>query len=345
MIRFKEFLLEYLTPLQSKRLKDQVRKAYPEHEQYMTPKARQDTDHFFGKGKDTLPVVFMSAGGPPNSKLINSEHKDKLPAVYMNAGGPPENQNITESTKNYPIRLETLDETLTDPLVDNKGAGDVNNHHSKLINPPSVVISKLRHTYSNLTDAHVETYKTLAKNTNNNDPDYKEEVPKYTSGSRDINEFLFRIHTKNKSKPLIPQAEFDTRVKKIDKLINSHKTHDDMFVYTGPHFHPRDYAGKTVEAPAYTSTSLTPHVAKDFGIGRHILRIHLPKGHPHLFMDPESQYQGQAEVILPRGIKLKIASKPSHIITGFFNNHFYNYNNNDETDYHFWDAHIVNNKE
>ncbi len=53
MKTFKQYLLhEYLLPKQILGLKKSVETAYPEHDNYMTPKARFDTDHFFGTGND-----------------------------------------------------------------------------------------------------------------------------------------------------------------------------------------------------------------------------------------------------------------------------------------------------
>ena len=53
MKTFKQYLLhEYLLPKQITGLKKSVTKEYPEHDNYMTPKARFDTDHFFGTGND-----------------------------------------------------------------------------------------------------------------------------------------------------------------------------------------------------------------------------------------------------------------------------------------------------
>lgn len=106
------------------------------------------------------------------------------------------------------------------------------------------------------------------------------------------------------------------------------------------------------------STSLSPHVSKDFGkiwtIGVHdgnnyretnvknILRLHLPKGHPHLFTDNGSLFPGQGELILPRHMRYQLGQRPTHIITGRFNNHFINgERDKSPTQYHIWNGRIL----
>ena len=145
---------------------------------------------------------------------------------------------------------------------------------------------------------------------------------------------------------------FPIHIKHIDDLINKHKLPHDMTL----HFDPNEHKGKIVKFPVYTSVSVSPHVAKDFGesydsedengrwiVNKHIMRLHLPKGHSHLLTDMGSQFPGQGELILPRNMRLQMGTKPTHIIQGNFNSHF-----DDEprfgsikTFHHIWNARIL----
>lgn len=267
--------------------------------------------------------------------------KVEIPAVYMNAGGPLRHL-VNEGTR-------FIGTTLMDPIQDSSGAGSKENDHVNFIKSPSKQegFKSPRRVFSNLSNQQADTYKTLSIHTEDHrsDPSYKSTVASYTSNSDELNYHLYEAHKNGiRRKPKVGRIA----VKAMDDLIKAHRTPHSLTVYTGPHFDPHEHAGKDVDAPAYTSTSLTPHVAKDFGSSAlsegddvHVLRVHLPENHPFLFADHESRYPGQGEVILPRGMKFHIGSSPTHSVTGRFASHFDNYTDSQPQTVHFWDAHVI----
>lgn len=296
---------------------------------------------FINKDKNTNEpaAVFCGAGGPPDQPLITPANKpeNKNPTGFCNAGGPREHR-LVES-----IEIYDKSEVLRDPTVNNTVTDPIANDHKRFVKPvyggDYDHSYTFPHTFPHLSDEQARHYQALAGNTQTTHPHYRHIVNRYTDGSYELNSHLYESHVNNIPHDSVVQ---DINVRHLDNLIAQHHTLHPMTVYTGPHFNPQEYAGQRVQLPAFTSTSLTPHVAKDFGLGGHILRIHLPAGHPHLFMDHESVFQGQSELVLPRNMKLRIAQQPSHIVSGVFNDHFEDRNpNQHKSTIRFWDAHVV----
>lgn len=110
-------------------------------------------------------------------------------------------------------------------------------------------------------------------------------------------------------------------------------THKDLTVYSGistdHHIANVENAlkhDKGVHSNRYTSTSLSPHVAYTFthgrrdldkdgvpqsaNVDRHILKIHVPKGHPHVYTSGISaQGDKEKELVLPRNTLFKHTGK------------------------------------
>lgn len=103
------------------------------------------------------------------------------------------------------------------------------------------------------------------------------------------------------------QKEF---VGKMDTLLGSHQLHDDAVVYTGTSKKHAELLRKHdfVNHPGYLSTSLSQNSARAFAQdkGGDILKIHLPKGHPGLYVSHLSNYEGEREFVLPRNTKMSI---------------------------------------
>ena len=294
---------------------------------------------FINKDKNTNEptAVFCSAGGPPQQRLIQ-EPEDNPPAVFCNAGGPREHKPVVKEATRI---INSGSNVLRDPIANNMVTDQSTNDHERLVKLPTRISNLIGHerSYPHLTDEQAQHYKALADNTQHGHIHYRYTVSNYTFNSHELNSHLYNAHINKQPHDPIVQSIV---VKHLDDLIQQHRTPHPMTVYTGPHFNPHEYAGRQVHLPAFTSTSLSPHVAKDFGMGGHILRIHLPEGHPHLFMDPESNYQGQSELVLPRNMKLRIARQPSHVVSGEFNDHFDDINYEDTPNkIHFWNARIV----
>jgi hypothetical protein len=148
----------------------------------------------------------------------------------------------------------------------------------------------------------------------------------YTQGSRMLNKELYMAHTAGMEAPSVVQG-FTTEhnVKRLDDAINRNKTKTNIHVYSGVGFDPEERASKHesghIHLPAYTSTSISKHIARNFaatqgeekstmlrkdGLKGHILSIHVPKGHPHAYIENESRFKGEKEVLLPRATTVRV---------------------------------------
>lgn len=130
----------------------------------------------------------------------------------------------------------------------------------------------------------------------------------------------------------------------LDSGIAKH-TLPKMTLHSGVNFNPGEISKKTkgvFKTSAYTSTSTNPGDAQFFARpqykdgdewDRHILNIHVPQGHAGIYLGNRkdgSRMTGtdEHEVLLPRNLTYKIASKPKVVKDGVDN-------------IHIWDAHIV----
>lgn len=171
---------------------------------------------------------------------------------------------------------------------------------------------------------------------NNDDMEDNRTINRYTAESNKLNSRLFNMGIKGKQVPdylsLVPaHVSFftgnreDFPVRRFDHIIDRNRLPHPVTVYTGYHGNPNAKNGKNIMLHAYTSTSLTPNVAKDFGqefggkpVEKHIFRLSLPKGFPHAHTVLNSMFPEEDEVLLPRGLKLSLPDKPTHIISGNF---------------------------
>lgn len=183
----------------------------------------------------------------------------------------------------------------------------------------------------------------------------------YTFRSDNLNSTLWnnyrnKLTTPNelKSHNIPSNKEPIINLNKFDSLIHSHKAPENITVYSGLHYHPSEYRGKVMFNPAYLSTSISPHVSKDFGIAynsfydneevpiKSIVKFTIPKGHPMLYTESASHLPEQHEIILPRGVKYQLGQLPTHVINGKFKAH-----HNDKItrmQIHLWQARILPSK-
>jgi len=311
-------------------------------------------------------IGFANAGGSKsqydNFKIITNPH-----IGFANAGGPP--QKIIKENLNpkndKPVVINSKDEIFTDPEKHNKGLGEEQHKPENLIDDYIGNGYVIPHNNAE----HAKNIKAL-DNTVQRTANYHDMVDAYTSNSDNLNKTLYDHSLTGATPPDKIASNLDTSrsdveenpqiyLSKLDALIAKHKTPHAMTVYTGLHFDPYQHLGKVVHMPAYTSTSVNPHVASDFGKPfpqaesngnmhhiKHIFRIELPKGQHHLFTDTGSNYPGQGEVILPRGIKLQVGRTPTHIINGNFNEHFTDRHwDNKKITHMIWNARILKNSE
>ena len=314
--------------------------------------------------------AFCNAGGRPNQYKREHIVYGHSPLIAR-AGGPPEhtNEDIFENLnpRNEPKFINTKARIFFDPENDNKGLGEDYNYPEHFT--PDVHGSG--HVYPEYNDEQAKHARTLSQNTKDDD-EYHSIISPYTSNSYNLNNTLFKHHLTGTQHPRIIKShldystdedeedgsEIDTEL--MDHLISSHRLPHDMTVYTGLHLHPNQHRGRIYIHPSYMSTSLSPHVAKDFGkpweMGysdddgykekkiKNILRINLPKGHEHLFTDNGSIFPGQGELILPKGMRYQLGQRPTHIIRGKFDSHF-GHGDAGDTEFHIYSGRILPRKQ
>lgn len=308
-------------------------------------------------------AIFCNAGGRDGQyNHINFPTDNKKEFVaFSNAGGKDgqyDSWSKVEENLNPkfgPEFIRTRENIFIDPLRNNHQLGHENNtpknngipdyHNSGYVIPHN-------------TAEHAKLSRVLTTNVRE-DNDYHEIVSKYTTNSYLLNKTLHNFGINGKVPPTFVRAnedkdsEIDTD--KFDKLIDSHLTPEEMVVYSGLHIDPSNRGRSIYTNHPYMSTSINPHVAKDFGATfshinrngekdyvKHILRIIIPQNYPHLFTDNGSIFPGQSEIILPRHTRFQLAQKPTHIIFGHFNSHFDNKPHRDgEQLYHLWTGKLL----
>ena len=177
-------------------------------------------------------------------------------------------------------------------------------------------------------DSHIETIKKYTGGgTNRHEP----------NGSEILNKELHEKRGKLGNSSL---NEFKTHV---DKLVKHHKTPHDMHVYTGvAEHHEITKMAKDgndnikLHHHGFTSTSINKKVAEQFAhqnLSRHIIKIHVPKGHHGAYVSHHSKNGYEKEFILPRGTRLHVHPKPTII-----NNDPYGAKSGE---FHVWHAKIV----
>ncbi len=269
---------------------------------------------------------------------------------FANSGGHRETykkfQKLTENLnpRNSPQQI-SQSRILDDPI--NGNYSDKRYHASDLMIGHNSNAMYVRPYFTKEMGAHI---KTLLNNTDHRDEEYKSIVNDYTESSFGLNSGLFEHYI---TKTPIPQFLGKIEVRSVDKLIDKHRLPHPITVYSGLHFDPNKTRGKIVRLPAFTSTSISPHVSKEFGeseydhtVGyteshRNILRLQLPKNFPHLFTDPHSNFCGQGELILPRNLRLQIGHTPTHIVSGHFLDHFDDSEYANKQKISFWNGRIL----
>lgn len=286
-------------------------------------------------------IAFSNAGGR-EGQYDKFDYTES--SVYGQGGGPKPRLNENLNPKKDPEYIQSGSRIFFDPERDNAGLSE--DHNS----PENLGIPDYHgggYVHPHYTDEQAKHAELLSNSVHESDPHYHQFLNHYTTNSYNLNDTLIERHRFGKPVPdhieshLDYNTRYDTQpiihVPSFDKLIDSHRLPDHMTVYSGLHFHPNEHRGKIAVVPCYMSTSLSPHVAKDFGKEwtmtdsngkytriKNILRLHLPKGHPGLYVDNASHYPGQGEIILPRGMRYQLGQKPTHVIEGNFRSHFDN---------------------
>lgn len=154
-------------------------------------------------------------------------------------------------------------------------------------------------------------------------------ISRYTKASRPLNSAM---HERALGKD-VPKHSLEDGMRKV---VNKHKTPYDMTVYSGVRQSPEHLiksqnghkTGKGGEAHTshFTSTSISKEQASGFAMSDdhskyskgeykdkpavHMLKIHVPKGHPSAYVAHHSEHENEKEMILPPNTKLHIHHTP-----------------------------------
>lgn len=127
-------------------------------------------------------------------------------------------------------------------------------------------------------------------------------IQQYTNDSKRLNEALL----KNKELSMTHHSV----IKHLEDILSEKKAPKDLVVYSGTNlFHANKIRSHdVVEHPSYLSTSLALPTASTFAANNQgdIIKIHVPEGHPAAYIGHISQHKGERELLLPKGLKLRI---------------------------------------
>jgi hypothetical protein len=159
------------------------------------------------------------------------------------------------------------------------------------------------------------------------DPNDPELTPLYyhTLGSRTVNNILHQ-HYRGETE-IDPKSPPAKHIKKMDKVLKRFILSKPAKVYTGipvsvEHAYEKYKADRSkpikLHLPAYTSATTKFLQAISFSVGRgnNILMIELPIGTPAVSLKKISSHEYEKEVLLPRGIDIKVQPNPE-IITKY----------------------------
>jgi len=152
---------------------------------------------------------------------------------------------------------------------------------------------------------------------------YKKSISNYTSTSLDIAKILHKMYRNNNFKaPQYQQKE----IQMLDDIMYNHPLKTNLRLYHGLKENPFRvwikykmpfHKSVIVHMPAFTSTSTDIKKAigfsnYDYNDMRSVLKMNVPAGTPGLSVRKYSQYPGENEILLGRGINLQISPNPKN---------------------------------
>ncbi|PGT49846.1 ADP ribosyltransferase [Bacillus cereus] len=141
---------------------------------------------------------------------------------------------------------------------------------------------------------------------------------------------------------VLDQEKIEKSIKQIDRAFSRVRLHDDIIVYRrvresafglpenslvkhavkeedpvnstskidmeSLEFFKNRFQGKYKKDPAYISTSIVKDAAEGFSEAPILMKIHVPKGVPAIYVDPLSENPGEMELLLPRNRTYKVTN-------------------------------------
>lgn len=165
-------------------------------------------------------------------------------------------------------------------------------------------------------------------------------IGEYTQSSFALNRHLHANAMGEKPVKSRSGSYHDLHEKQLTAALHRHKTPEALTVYSGVHHSPehlikhqggdKNKTGGIAKTSHFTSASLSARTAAGFsqedsdsihnkkygktayGNPTHMLKIHVPKGHPGAYVDHHSSHFGEREFILPHGTKMHIHHEPEY---------------------------------
>ncbi len=155
------------------------------------------------------------------------------------------------------------------------------------------------------------------------EPDEKNAIENYQIDSGDVNDYHWKKHKKEDISRMNKEnvEDIENKTKGIDSVMNKSKTPHKLHVYSGTIHDPRYIKNDEgiVHHPAFLSTTVNEtygrlrakSLANRTGATEeHMLKIHVPKDHPGIYMpsaspDAVGANESEREFMLPRGTNLK----------------------------------------
>ncbi len=187
-------------------------------------------------------------------------------------------------------------------------------------------------------EKHKQLHKEMGQHYAIHDHEDDARILHYTDESQDLNHYLHKKEQLKQKGEEYHSQHYEDYSKGLQKALMKHKTPHELTVYSGLRYSPEDLFDKygkrkgshvVVNHPAFLSTSISKHIANKFSkhdpysdyISRktagqdrshHMLKIHIPKGHPGAYIAHRSFVPNEKEFLLPHHTKLSIERTPEH---------------------------------
>ena len=243
-------------------------------------------------GTGTIPAAI-------HFKHIHKKKREKLDEVSKNVLAAPANAEPAKPKKTK-VKKNPFHRWIDD-TSDNEHLstlGNNNNRHNE--------ISKKLHSTNKFTANHEDAIQGYTNDSAGGEP-----------GSQTINKPLIKGKFANKTH----QKNVEDHAKRLDTAIDKNKIKHDVHVYSGTSFNPMKHMDEKgrLHSPAYISATHSRPVAGGYaqsgGEGynmRHIMHIHLKKGDPATHVSRVSEFSGEHETLIKRGVTLQHHGHEDH---------------------------------
>ena len=243
------------------------------------------------------------------------------------------------------------EDELHGPVHSSEDEEDLSQYSHSMSVPEHGQHSKLKEDASHVPDKHINEW--IDRNENDHLGNNPEEIgehlhkihdfhstpqnhaiKKYTSYSRDLNQYLVNRFNQQKEPPKDSYDEeklnkhFERHAENLDTALHHHKNPFYLDTFHGASFHPgklaAEHPNNRIYFPSFVSTSTSKRKASSFGSlfnskgdkesyggnDRHMIHFHLEPGHKGMYIGDHSEFPEEKELLLPRGFSAHIHPTP-----------------------------------